>query len=95
MPPGVRQSALSEHPNRQVSMFALATTTAFIAGEEPLRRAAIVVRVGAPCTVANVLRRGCRGAALRRWLAHRCRRRFNRLPGTRLAAPARSMGLAT
>ncbi len=95
LPLGFVQSALFQYLNPKAWMFALATTTAFVAGEQPLRRAVIVVLVCALCTVASVLLWGWIGAALRRWLAQGHRLRvFNMLLGALLGATALWMGLA-
>ena len=90
------QSALFQYLNPKAWMFALATTTAFVAGERPLQRAAIVVLVCALCAFGSLLLWGWIGAALRNWLAQGNRlRAFNLLMGVLLAATAIWMGAST
>lgn len=96
LPLGFAQSALFQYLNPKAWLFALATSTAFITGEQPARSAAIVVFVCALCTLASVLAWAWAGSALRRWLAQGARLRgFNVLMGTLLAATALWLGIAT
>ena len=95
LPLGLVQSAAFQYVNPKAWLFALATTTAFFAGEQPLRRAAIVVAVCALCMSSSLLLWGWAGAALREWRRRGRRLQvFNLLMGVMLAATALWMGLA-
>jgi threonine/homoserine/homoserine lactone efflux protein len=95
LPLGFAQSALFQYLNPKAWMFALATTTAFVAGEQPLRRAVIVVIVCALCMLASLVLWGWIGAALREWLrVGRRLRLFNLSMGAALAATALWMGVS-
>ncbi len=95
LPLGFAQSALFQYLNPKAWMFALATTTAFVAGERPLHRAAIVVAVCALAMLASLALWGWVGAALREWLRHGRRMRvFNLLMGATLAATALWIGVS-
>ena len=93
LPLGFSQSALFQYLNPKAWMLALATATAFIAGDAPYRRAAIVVAVYALFTLTSLLAWGWLGARLRVWLAGGGRlRAFNLAMGALLAATALWMG---
>jgi threonine/homoserine/homoserine lactone efflux protein len=95
LPLGFTQSALFQYLNPKAWMFALATTTTFVAGEQPLHRAVIVIVVCALCALASIVLWGWAGAALREWLRQGQRLRlFNLVMGALLAATALWMGLA-
>lgn len=93
LPLGFAQSALFQYFNPKAWMFALATTTAYVAGDQPLLRAATVVVVCAVCAMLSLLTWGWLGAALRDWLKRGRRLRyFNRTMALSLAATALWMG---
>lgn len=95
LPLGFTQSALFQYLNPKAWMLALATTTAFAAGEQPLHRAAIIVVVFPLFALASVALWGWAGAALREWLRHGRRMRvFNMLMRATLAATALWMALS-
>jgi threonine/homoserine/homoserine lactone efflux protein len=94
LPLGFAQSAVFQYLNPKAWMFALATATAFVNGEAPLQRAAVVVVICAVFTFLSLLLWGWLGAALRGWLAHNSRLRvFNVTMGLLLAATALWMGI--
>lgn len=95
LPLGFTQAALFQYVNPKAWMFALATTTAYVAGEQPLLRATTVVVVCAICAILSLLTWGWLGAALRDWLKHGRRLRwFNLAMALSLAATALWMGTA-
>jgi threonine/homoserine/homoserine lactone efflux protein len=94
LPLGFAQSAVFQYLNPKAWMFALAVTSAFVAGERPLARAAIVIAVCALAAALSLLTWGWIGAALRRGLASGRRlTAFNRSMAALLAATALWMGL--
>jgi threonine/homoserine/homoserine lactone efflux protein len=96
LPLSFAQSALFQYLNPKAWMFALAATTAYVTGERPSLRAAIVVFVCALCAFASLLTWGWIGAALRHWLTQGARLRvFNLTMAVTLALTALWMGLAT
>jgi threonine/homoserine/homoserine lactone efflux protein len=93
LPLGFSQSALFQYLNPKAWMLALATATAFIGGDAPHRRAAIVVAVYALFTLTSLLAWGWLGARLRGWLGGGGRlRAFNVAMGASLAATALWIG---
>lgn len=93
LPLGFVQSALFQYLNPKAWLFALATVGAFVAGERPFERAAVVVAVCAACAMGSLLLWGWVGAALRGWLAQGRRlRAFNMAMGALLAATALWLG---
>ncbi len=89
------QSALFQYLNPKAWMLAVATAAAWLAGDDPWRRAAIACLTFALASAASVAVWAAAGAALRGWLAHGRRlRAFNLVMGGLLAATALWMGAA-
>jgi threonine/homoserine/homoserine lactone efflux protein len=89
------QSALFQYLNPKAWMLAVATAAAWLAGNDPWQRAAIVCLVFAAAALASVALWAAAGAALRGWLAQGRRlRAFNLAMGALLAATALWMGWA-
>jgi threonine/homoserine/homoserine lactone efflux protein len=89
------QSALFQYLNPKAWMLALAAAGAFLAGEQPLVRGALVVLVFSLCALASLVVWAWVGAALRQWLAHGARLRwFNRLMAASLGLTALWIGVA-
>jgi threonine/homoserine/homoserine lactone efflux protein len=89
------QSALFQYLNPKAWMLAVATAAAWLAGNDPWQRAAIVCLVFAAAAMASVALWAAAGAALRGWLAQGRRlRALNLVMGALLAATALWMGAA-
>lgn len=87
------QAAIFQYLNPKAWMLTLATAGAFLAGERPLQRGAVVVLVFSLCALASLGVWAWLGAALRQWLAHGTRlRAFNRCMAALLAVTALWIG---
>lgn len=93
LPLGFMQSALFQYLNPKAWMLALATSGAFLVGERPLLRGAIVMLIFALAAIASLIVWAGSGAALRAWLQQGRRlRAFNIAMAVALAATALWMG---
>ncbi|HEU0199026.1 MAG TPA: LysE family translocator [Burkholderiaceae bacterium] len=89
------QSALFQYLNPKAWMLTMATAGAFLAGDRPLQRGAVVMLVFSLCAFASLVVWAWLGAALRQWLTQGTRlRAFNRCMAALLAATALWMGFA-
>jgi threonine/homoserine/homoserine lactone efflux protein len=88
------QSAIFQYFNPKAWMLAAATAGAFLAGDRPLARGALVALVFGICALASLVVWAWLGAALRAWLARGRRLRiFNLAMGLSLAGTALWIGL--